>query len=106
MRQNSCIVCFDTSNSWVILSPIEQSIKHKIESIGTPLKDWDINIYRGILTGYNEAFIISTEIRNEILANCQTEDERLRTAELIRPFWILSSYRICKDCRSTPDNSI
>ena len=85
MRQNSCTVCFDTSNSWVILSPIEQSIKHKIESIGTPLKDWDINIYRGILTGYNEAFIISTEIRNEILANCQTEDERLRTAELIRP---------------------
>ena len=85
MRQNSCTVCFDTSNSWVILSPIEQSIKHKIESIGTPLKDWDINIYRGILTGCNEAFIISTEIRNEILANCQTEDERLRTAELIRP---------------------
>lgn len=85
MRQNSCTVDFEASNSWVILSPIEQSIKHKIEAIGTPLKDWDINIYRGILTGYNDAFIISTEKRNEILANCQTEDERLRTAELIRP---------------------
>ena len=38
-----------------------------------------------MLTGYNDAFIISTEKRDEILANCQTEDERLRTAELIRP---------------------
>ena len=68
-----------------MLSPIEQSIKRKIEAVGTPLKDWDINIYRGVLTGCNEAFIISTAKRNEILANCQTEDERKRTAELIRP---------------------
>nr|WP_228114105.1 TaqI-like C-terminal specificity domain-containing protein [Segatella copri] len=67
------------------MSPIEQSIKRKIEAVGTPLKDWDINIYRGVLTGYNEAFIISTEKREEILANCQSEDERERTAELIRP---------------------
>ena len=76
---------FSSSDSWVILSPIEQSIKRKIEAIGTPLKDWDIIIYRGVLTGYNEAFIISTEKRNEILANCQSEEERQRTAELIRP---------------------
>ena len=67
------------------MSPIEQSIKRKIEAVGTPLKDWDINIYRGVLTGCNEAFIISTEKRNEILANCETEDERTKTAELIRP---------------------
>ena len=42
----------------MVLSEIEQSIKAKIEAVGTPLRDWDINIYRGILTGYNEAFII------------------------------------------------
>ena len=82
---NSTQCAFTTSDSWVILSPIEQSIKRKIEAVGKPLKDWDINIYRGVLTGYNEAFIISTEKRNEILAACQTEDERKRTAELIRP---------------------
>lgn len=76
---------FSSSDSWVILSPIEQSIKRKIEAVGTPLKDWDINIYRGVLTGYNDAFIISTEKRDEILANCQSEKERKRTAELIRP---------------------
>ena len=76
---------FTGSDSWVILSPIEQSIKRKIEAVGVPLKEWDINIYRGVLTGYNEAFIISTEKRDEILANCQTEEERSKTAELIRP---------------------
>lgn len=65
--------------------PIEQSIKRKIEAVGVPLKDWDINIYRGVLTGYNEAFIISTEKRDEILNNCQTPEERQRTEELIRP---------------------
>ena len=76
---------FDNSESWVILSEIEQRIKAKIEAVGTPLKDWDINIYRGILTGYNEAFIIDKTKRNEILANCKTEEERQKTAEIIRP---------------------
>ncbi len=85
VQQQNTICDFSTSDSWVILSPIEQSIKKKIEAVGTPLKDWDINIYRGVLTGYNEAFIINTEKRDEILANCQTEEERKRTAELIRP---------------------
>lgn len=61
------------------------SLKAKIECIGTPLKEWQgLNIYRGILTGYNEAFIISTEKRNEILENCKDEAEKERTAKLIR----------------------
>ena len=85
VRHNAVTTNFDTSDSWVILSPIEQSIKRKIEAVGTPLKDWDINIYRGVLTGYNEAFIISTEKRDEILSKCQTPEERQRTEELIRP---------------------
>ena len=85
MRQQDIICDFSTSDSWVVLSPIEQSIKKKIEAVGTPLKDWDINIYRGVLTGCNEAFIIDTAKRDEIISNCQTEDERKRTAELIRP---------------------
>ena len=85
VQQQHTACDFSTSDSWVILSPIEQSIKRKIEAVGTPLKDWDIQINYGIKTGCNEAFIISTEKRKEILNNCQTEDERKRTAELIRP---------------------
>ena len=63
----------------MILSPIEKSIKRKIEEAGTPLKDWDINIYRGILTGYNEAFIIDGKKKDELIA------EDPKSAEIIRP---------------------
>ena len=87
VQQQNTVCEFSSSDAWVILSPIEQSIKRKIEAVGTPLKDWDIQINYGIKTGFNDAFIISTDKRNEILANCQTEDERQRTAELIRRFF-------------------
>ncbi|EAI5739165.1 class I SAM-dependent DNA methyltransferase, partial [Campylobacter jejuni] len=61
------------------------ALKAKIERIGTPLKEWyGLNINYGIKTGYNEAFIITTEKRNEILANCKDEAEKERTAKLIR----------------------
>ena len=85
MEQNKTLCEFSNADSWVILSEIEQSIKRKIEAIGTPLKDWDIQINYGIKTGFNDAFIISTEKRNEILSNCRSDDERSRTEELIRP---------------------
>ena len=73
------------SKSWVILSDVERSIKEKIEKVGKPLKEWNIQIYRGVLTGCNEAFIISTDKRNEILSKCIDEAERDRTEKLIRP---------------------
>ena len=85
VEQNKTLCEFTNADSWVILSEIEQSIKRKIEAIGTPLKDWDIQINYGIKTGFNDAFIISTEKRNEILSNCRSDDERSRTEELIRP---------------------
>ena len=53
--------------------------------MGVPLKDWDIQINYGIKTGFNDAFIITTEKRDEILANCADDNERQRTDELIRP---------------------
>lgn len=71
-----------------------QSLKRKIESIGTPLKDWGISICRGILTGYNEAFIIDSAKREEILGACDDTrasvdsnglNERERTEALIKP---------------------
>ena len=84
-RQHAAPCAFPADESWVILSPIEASIKRKIEAVGTPLSEWDISINYGIKTGCNEAFIISTVRRDEILAACRDEDERRRTAELIRP---------------------
>jgi len=59
-------------------------IKKKIENIGIPLKNWNVKIYRGILTGFNEAFIIDTETRNRILSDCKNDEERKRTEEIIK----------------------
>ncbi len=77
--ENSSKISFNTEAAWIISSDIETNIKRKIEEIGTPLKDWDINIYRGILTGCNEAFIISGEKRAELIK------EDPKSAEIIRP---------------------
>ena len=85
VRQHGGKTSFSSDESWVILSEIEQRIKAKIEKIGTPLKEWNVNIYRGILTGYNDAFIINKAKKEEILANCQSDEERKKTDELIRP---------------------
>jgi hypothetical protein len=70
---------FITGESWVILSEIEQRIKEKIERVGTPLKDWDIQINYGIKTGFNEAFIIDSTKRKELI------EEDPKSDELIRP---------------------
>ena len=85
VRQHGGKTSFSSDESWVILSEIEQRIKAKIEKIGTPLKEWNVNIYRGILTGSNDAFIINKAKKEEILANCQSDEEREKTDELIRP---------------------
>ena len=85
MQTHSQHSCFKADEAWAILSDIEQSIKQKVEIIGIPLKDWNIEIYRGVLTGYNDAFIISSETREEILDNCKSPNERQRTEEIIRP---------------------
>lgn len=85
VRQKGHNCTFTNNDSWILLSPIEQSIKQKIESVGVPLKDWDIRINYGIKTGYNDAFIVDGMKREEILSNCKTDEERQKTAKIIRP---------------------
>ena len=79
VRQHAKPTRFDNAESWVILSNIEQRIKAKIEAIGTPLKDWNIQINYGIKTGFNDAFIINGEKRAELIAKDP------KSAEIIRP---------------------
>lgn len=85
MQTHMQVSSFRTDDTWSILSEIELSIKRKVEDAGVPLKDWDVEMYRGILTGYNDAFIITSEKREEILSQCANDAERERTAEIIRP---------------------
>ncbi len=55
-----------TNNAWSIGGEAEQKLKEKIEKNGKPLKDWDINIYRGVLTGLNKAFIIDAVTKERL----------------------------------------
>ncbi|MFP6336938.1 Eco57I restriction-modification methylase domain-containing protein [Helicobacter pylori] len=80
MKQNAL-----STESFIFANAALLDLRAKMESVGTPLKDWDIQIYRGILTGCNEAFIITTEKREEILNACKTQEERERTERLIKP---------------------
>ncbi|GAA8467891.1 class I SAM-dependent DNA methyltransferase [Helicobacter pylori] len=80
MRQNSL-----STESFIFANTSLLDLRDKIESVGAPLKDWDISINYGIKTGANEAFIIPTEKREEILNACKTQEERERTEALIKP---------------------
>ncbi|MBH0232202.1 class I SAM-dependent DNA methyltransferase [Helicobacter pylori] len=80
MKQNAL-----STESFIFANATLLDLRDKIESVGTPLKDWGIQIYRGILTGCNEAFIIPTEKRDAILNACKTQEERERTEALIKP---------------------
>ncbi|EJB90827.1 class I SAM-dependent DNA methyltransferase [Helicobacter pylori] len=87
MKQNAL-----QTESFIFANTTLLDLRDKMENIGTPLKDWGIQINYGIKTGCNEAFIIPTEKRDEILKNCDDAQkdekgmsERERTIELIKP---------------------
>ncbi|GAA8469540.1 hypothetical protein KKKH26_00810 [Helicobacter pylori] len=80
MRQNAL-----STESFIFANATLLDLRDKIESVGTPLKDYDIQINCGIKTGANEAFIIPTEKRNAILNACKTQEERKHTEALIKP---------------------
>ncbi|GAA7346754.1 class I SAM-dependent DNA methyltransferase [Helicobacter pylori] len=80
MRQNAL-----STESFIFANTMLLDLRDKMESVGTPLKDWDIQINYGIKTGANEAFIITTEKRDEILNACKTQEERKCTETLIKP---------------------
>lgn len=68
-----------SDDAYIIASPQMAKIKKQIETIGTPLKDWGISIYRGILTGYNDAFIITGKEKDKLIAADP------KSAEIIKP---------------------
>ncbi|GAA7734779.1 class I SAM-dependent DNA methyltransferase [Helicobacter pylori] len=80
MKQNAL-----STESFIFANATLLDLRDKIENVGTPLKDWDIQINYGIKTGANEAFIITTEKRDAILNACKTQEERKRTEALIKP---------------------
>ena len=79
IQQNAYNIPFSSSAPWVITSPIEDRIREKIEALGTPLGEWDVKIYRGVLTGYNDAFIVDGNTKDRLIA------EDPRSAAILKP---------------------
>ena len=80
IEQNKIVTSFPKGrDAWIILNNLELSIKEKINKVGTPLKNWDVSINRGVLTGLNEAFIIDEKTKNQLIS------EDPKSAEIIRP---------------------
>ncbi|MDR3268993.1 MAG: Eco57I restriction-modification methylase domain-containing protein [Tannerella sp.] len=62
-----------------ILSDMEKNIRAKIEQTGMPLETWDIRMYSGINTGYDEAFIIDGKTKDEFIV------ADYKNSDIIRP---------------------
>lgn len=78
MQQHYSENNFNSSDNWILLNPIETSIKNKIEQYGTPLSEWNIQINYGIKTGYNDAFIIDESTKNALIASDPKSEELIR----------------------------
>jgi len=53
VKEKGVVLTKLSGDAWFIGSDAEQRLKEKIERIGKPLKEWDVKIYRGVLTGLN-----------------------------------------------------
>lgn len=66
------------ASEWSIRNKLHDSVLQKM-NVGTALKDMPISIYRGILTGFNDAFFIDGKTREKLIA------EDPKGEELIKP---------------------
>lgn len=74
-----CLDYFSEEEVWSISTPELINIKSGLEKKAIKLKKWNIGFYRGILTGFNEAFIIDETKKKELL------EEEPSLSELIKP---------------------
>ena len=78
LKENGVSLSNLTGDAWFIGSAAEIALKEKIECIGKPLKELDVNIYRGVLTGLNEAFIVDTETKERLCREDPKSEEILK----------------------------
>lgn len=67
-----------TAEKWAIMNDGKQSINEKIKAKSKELSKWNIEIYRGVTTGLNEAFIIDEDTRKEIVKADSKNKELLK----------------------------
>ena len=68
-------------NGWSLASREVQNVLDKLNKVGMPLEEYiGGKIYRGVLTGLNEAFVIDEATKDRLIA------EDPKSAEVIKPF--------------------
>lgn len=72
----------DASQSWAVLSSARQAIREQVRSQGVPIGRWNIQIGYGIKSGFNEAFYLTAEQRNQLVEEDSASDELI--VKLIR----------------------
>jgi len=69
------------NTGWNLATTEEQELLKKIMAVGVKLDKYtNGNVYRGIVTGLNEAFVIDSETRQKLI------NEDIKSDEIIKPF--------------------
>ena len=59
-----------SSDSWILAAPETFALLEKLQDTGTPLEEYvNGDIYRGLITGYDAAFVIDSSTREQLIAN-------------------------------------
>lgn len=77
--KNVIVKSFPDNNYWAISDYGIEDLKSKFVKLGVPLVDWDLKIFRGILTGLNDVLIIDKEKKEELISLDP------RNSDLIKP---------------------
>ncbi|NIZ40925.1 Eco57I restriction-modification methylase domain-containing protein [Entomospira entomophila] len=67
------------ADRFILKQKAELDILQKVQTLGKPLGKWDVTINRGILTGLNEAFYLTTEQKDALII------QDPKSAEMIVP---------------------
>lgn len=87
VKENQIHCQFAENQQWLILPDDKRGIMQKMLEKGKPLGRWEnIKFARGVVTGRNDAFIISSDQRDQILAACKTDEEKKRTEAVLHRF--------------------
>jgi REP element-mobilizing transposase RayT/type I restriction-modification system DNA methylase subunit len=73
-----CRINIDSEN-WILTDNKSNDLIEKIQNVAKPLHSFELNINRGVLTGFNEAFIIDTATKEEL---CKKDPKNV---EIIKP---------------------
>lgn len=79
-EQNHIRLTNQPDTAWVILDRTRYDLKQQIEAQGKKLKAWGIYINRGVLTGFNNAFVLESTAEKDALVSKDAKNE-----ELIKP---------------------